>query len=162
MFQEMVSNNLSLRTGHSTASGSLRMCIYHLMYIRPSGPSRASGQTSVLDAWLDERWGSEPVFVSNRPEIGELCTWRGSVSVRVRLTLPLPFFFFYLAATPLLSIHGTWLDLSFEMLNGTGIRIFTGASLPWYMKLAYGLSTMARHESPPVGRDYLQTVSKHT
>jgi hypothetical protein len=43
-------------------------------------------------------------------------------------------FFFSLVATPLLSTHGTWLELFFEMLNGTGIRIFTGALLPWFVK----------------------------
>ena len=67
-------------------------------------------------------------------------------------------YYFSLAATPLPSIHGTWVDSYIEMLNGTGIRIFTGTLLPWYMKLVYGLSTMARHESPTVGGDHLQTV----
>ena len=67
-----------------------------------------------------------------------------------------------LAVTPLLSIHGTWVDSYIEMLNSTGIRIFTGTLLPWYMKLVYGLSTTARHESPTVGRNHLQMVLNHT
>jgi hypothetical protein len=49
------------------------------------------------------------------------------------------------------------------MLNGSGIRIFTGALLPrsvliW---LVYGRNfILVRHKPPTVGRDYLQTVAR--
>lgn len=49
------------------------------------------------------------------------------------------------------------------MLNGSGIRIFTGALLPrsvliW---LVYGRNfILVRHKSSTVGRDYLQTVAR--
>ena len=49
------------------------------MHVCPSGPS---GQTSVLYCCTDEIDESpKPVFVSNRPEIGEL--WRDLVGANV-------------------------------------------------------------------------------
>ena len=54
----------------------LRYTAYHLMHVCPSGPS---GQTSVLYCCTDE--SPKPVFVSNRPEIGEL--WRDLVGANV-------------------------------------------------------------------------------
>jgi hypothetical protein len=52
------------------------------------------------------------------------------------------------------------------MLNGTGIRIFTGTLLPrrCSIQLAHErifiVVLVGRHKSPTVGRDYLQTVAR--
>jgi hypothetical protein len=49
------------------------------------------------------------------------------------------------------------------MLNGSGIRIFTGALLPRgvLIRLVYGRNfILIRHKSSTVGRDHLQTVAR--
>lgn len=50
-----------------------------------------------------------------------------------------------------------------KMLNGSGIRIFTGALLPRSVsiRLVYGRKfILVRHKSSTVGRGHLQTVAR--